>query len=366
MYILIITCLTAPYIVLLVVLTAGVVSTQRKVVRNNGASIGISVVIAARNEEQNIEKVVISLLNQDYPTQCFEIVVVDDHSDDATASQIPISPLVKRVSLPETIFGKKAALRAGVAVAEFPYVAFIDADCTAPNTWLKTLASIIADKNPALIVGPVGLQHENSALSSFQEWEFRALQMVTFGCAAVGFPTLCNGANLCFKKEDYNHVNLKEKKTPSGDDIFLLHSLLKQKKTVAFSYYRELLVTTNAQRNLKGMLQQKLRWASKSKYVTNPTTLIVGAITAAANFAIVGCTLYAATVREGMYLAAAVYFAKVLAEGFLVYIPSKKVYGARPSVHTFIISALLMPFYATFVALASLFLNFTWKQRTQR
>ena len=67
-----------------------------------------------------------------------------------------------------------------------------------------------------------------------------------------------------------------------------------------------------------------------------------------------------------MYLAAAVYFAKVLAEGFLVYIPSKKVYGARPSVHTFIISALLMPFYATFVALASLFLNFTWKQRTQR
>jgi len=366
MFILIAACLIAPYIILLVVLTTSIVATQRRVIPSHGSSLGLSVVIAARNEEQNIEKVVISLLNQDYPTQYFEIIVVDDHSNDATISSIPISPLVKRVCLPDAVFGKKAALRAGVAIAKFPYVAFIDADCTAPDTWLKTLASIIADKNPALIVGPVGLKQDNSALVSFQEWEFRALQLVTFGCAAVGFPTLCNGANLCFKKEDYNDVNLKEKKTPSGDDIFLLHSLLKQKKTVVFSYYRELLVTTNPHRDIKGMLQQKLRWASKSIYITNPATLIVGTITAMANVFLVAVTLYAATVREGIWIAAAVYLVKVLAEGMLVFIPSKRVYGALPRIHTFIISALLMPFYATFVALASLFLNFTWKQRTQR
>ena len=346
-------------------LTVGVVSTQDTPQFSQDETALISVVIAARNEENNIDKVINSLLEQDYPIHCYEIIVVDDHSEDNTFARIPNSHQIRKVALAEGVYGKKAALQAGVAMSQFPYIAVTDADCIANPLWLKSLASIIKTKKSALIVGPVSLPHSNSALATFQHWEFRALQMVTFGSAAIKIPTLCNGANLCFSKDEYISANLKGEETPSGDDIFLLHHILSQKKEVDFCLDKSLLITTNAETSCSAMLQQKLRWASKSKYIKNRATLAIGGITFLTNGLAIVTIPYVAVNPQDYFVAAWIWGLKVTAEATLVFVPSKKVYGTFPGIHSFILSALLMPFYATFVAIASLFLKFTWKKRTQ-
>ena len=358
-------CLVLPYCILLLVLTVGVVSTQKSPESYQPEAELISVVIAARNEENNIDKAIKSILEQDYPTHCYEIILIDDHSEDATFSIIPNSPLIRIVTLPEGISGKKAALHAGVALAKFPYIAVTDADCIANPLWLKTLASIIRNKKSALIVGPVSLTHSNSALATFQHWEFRALQMVTFGSAAIKIPTLCNGANLCFSKVEYITANLKGEETPSGDDIFLLHHLLSKKKEIKFYLDKNLLITTKSETSFSTLLQQKLRWASKSKHITNRATLAIGGITFLTNILAIVCIPYIAIYPKEYFVAAWIWGLKVAAEATLVFMSSKKVYGPFPRIHSFILSALLMPFYATFVAIASPFLKFTWKRRTQ-
>ncbi len=356
--------LILPYCILLLAFTVGVVLSQRKKQPSHSEAF-ISVIIAARNEEENIEEVINSILAQDYPSSNFEIIVVDDHSDDATIIRIPRSPIVRIVVLPNGSFGKKAALKAGVETALFPYIAATDADCIASPFWLKTLAGTIKQKHPALIVGPVSLPFSNSFLETFQHWEFRALQMVTFGSAALKYPTLCNGANLCFSRDEYNRVNLKEEETPSGDDIFLLHHLLKGKKAVEFCLSKEMLITSKPETAFYAMLQQKIRWASKSKHITNPATLALGGITFITNLIAVAVIPYTIVNPERYISISLIWGPKIIAEAILVFVPGKKVYGAYPKTASFILSALLMPFYATFVALASLFLKFTWKKRTQ-
>jgi len=356
--------LILPYCILLLAFTVGVVLSQRKKQTSHSEAF-ISVIIAARNEEENIEKVINSIFAQDYPSSNFEIIVVDDHSDDETLRRIPSSPLVHVIMLPDGSYGKKAALKVGVEAAQFPYIAVTDADCIANPFWLRTLADTIGQKKPALIVGPVGLTISDSFLETFQHWEFSALQMVTFGSAALKFPTLCNGANLCFSREEYNRANLKEEETPSGDDIFLLHHLLKGKKAVEFCLSKEMLITSKPETAFYAMLQQKIRWASKSKYITNPATLAIGGITFITNLIAVAVIPYTIVNPERYISIALIWGPKIIAEAILVFVPSKKVYGAYPKAASFILSALLMPFYATFVALASLFLKFTWKKRTQ-
>lgn len=366
MILLVTICLAGIYLIMLLLFTVGAIRAHRKKLHTNIGAEEISVIIAARNEERNIANAVNSLLRQDYPSSSFEIIVVDDHSEDETINCIPTSPLIRVIQLDKGSTGKKAALQKGVSHAKFDYIAVTDADCIASPLWLKTMATIIAYEKPALIAGPVTLTTKKNFLAQFQQAEFRALQMVTFGSASIGLPTLCNGANLCFSKENYALANLKEQLTPSGDDIFLLHYLLLHKKKVVFSLNRQLLITTTPVENLNAMLQQKIRWASKSKHITNPATLAAGGITFVVNLVAATSIPLVAIIGHEYLSALIIWITKLIAETILVYLPGKKVYEQYPTVASFVFSALLIPFYATFVATASLFRKFTWKERTQR
>ena len=95
----------------------------------------ISVVVAARNEEQNIEACVGSLLAQDYPN--YEVIAVDDRSDDRTPallrqllarSEGKLQVITIR-ELEDGWFGKNNAMREGVARTTGDWLCFTDADC---------------------------------------------------------------------------------------------------------------------------------------------------------------------------------------------------------------------------------------------
>lgn len=337
---------------------------QRRNKPDNSATIGISIVVALRNEENNVEALVKSLLVQQYPQELFEIILVDDHSTDDTISRIPTHPQVKVVRINNDSQGKKAALKAGISAAQFPFAALTDADCRPTPFWLGSLASLINREEPTLIAGPVAMQHSQGLISAFQYWELEILQTVTHGSAALGFPTMCNGANLLISTTGYQNANLKEGKSSSGDDMFLLHHFLKQNWRVIFTRSSNAIVYTFPESTFMAMLQQQLRWASKSKHYQHPTTIALGIITFLTNAGLVLLTILTSLGRCTIELLLYAFWIKVMAEAASAYFPRQIVRGKKPSIFSFLLSSLAMPFYATFVAIASTVVKIRWKGRT--
>src|SRR5215204_1224255 len=107
------------------------------------SSIKISVIIPARNEEENIGKLLSSLEKQSYPSHLFEVIVVDDHSTDNTAVVVNSYSFAKLIKLEFYNINsyKKKAIETGIVAASGDLIVTTDADCIAPANWLKTIAS---------------------------------------------------------------------------------------------------------------------------------------------------------------------------------------------------------------------------------
>jgi len=107
----------------------------------------VSIIIPARNEEQNIGRCLDSLLDQTLPKTQIEIIVVDDGSGDSTSSIVRTyaEKNVRLLQLSDEVGGKKLALTKGIEIASHPLIVTTDADCIYPNNWLNTLLSYRAE-----------------------------------------------------------------------------------------------------------------------------------------------------------------------------------------------------------------------------
>ena len=133
----------------------------------------ISVIIPARNEENNIAACLDSLAEQDYPKDLLEIIVADDHSTDETAgivnryagSGIILLELKKEMTdSPQTSGSKKAAITAAIKKSTGTLIITTDADCLFPKKWLRTLVSFYETYHPVFIAAPVSFSKEKNVL----------------------------------------------------------------------------------------------------------------------------------------------------------------------------------------------------------
>ncbi len=125
-------------------------------------STTLSIIIPARNEAENIENCLQSILQNKYPAHLLEIIVVDDHSEDNTAIIVKkyVAQNVKLISLKDFVTDKinsykKKAIEVAIAQASGTLIITTDADCIVPNTWLQTIATFYQEKKPAFIAAPV-------------------------------------------------------------------------------------------------------------------------------------------------------------------------------------------------------------------
>lgn len=247
----------------------------------------ISIVIPARNEARNISHCIDSILAQRYPKDLFEIIVVDDHSEDNTASIVKAYPNenILCISLAEHLQGsqlnsyKKAALTAAIASAKGELIVTTDADCVAPNLWLAHLAAKYELDEPQMIVGPVIYTANHSMLQIFQLIDFISMQGITAAAHALKLGNMSNGANLAFTKAAFEKVNGYEgiDSLASGDDYLLMMKINKQfPGGIAYLKSPYAAVATSPQPDWKSFLQQRIRWASKSgKYDDKRLTAIL-------------------------------------------------------------------------------------------
>ena len=236
---------------------------------------GITVLIPARNEEANLTVCIESLLAQDYPAALREIIVVDDHSVDATVeiAQRYAGQGVRCIRMSDLPGNagrayKKQALAAGIARATSELIVTTDADCTAGPQLLRTLAARYeaADK-PVAIIGPVVFSPAVHPVEVFQALDFATMQGVTAAIHHKGWGSMGNGANLAFQRAAFEAVGgyAGTDHIVSGDDLLLLHKLGKQfPGQTAYLKSEAAFVHTPPQPDLGSFLEQRVRWASKS------------------------------------------------------------------------------------------------------
>jgi len=233
------------------------------------SSLKISVIIPARNEEENIGKLLSSLEKQTYSPHLFEVIVVDDHSTDNTATVVSGYSFVKLIRLEFDNINsyKKKAIETGIAAASGDLIVTTDADCIVPNNWLKTIASFKEKTSVVFIAAPVVLESASNLLQAFQDLDFLVLQGITAASVQKRFHNMCNGANLAYERKAFIEVNgfTGIDHIASGDDMLLMQKIAQRFPTkVSYLLSKDTIVTTQAAKTWKEFFSQRIRWASKA------------------------------------------------------------------------------------------------------
>ena len=318
----------------------------------------ISVVVACKNEANNIINLLESLREQDYPAGNFEVIVVDDNSTDKTVNitegfirQHPGNiRLISNCSA-----GKKSAILNGVKESAGELIIVTDADCIVSPGWISSYQLLYAEENPVMIAGRVICNGEDGFASVFGKYEFAALQGVTEAMTIAGNPVMCSGANMAFAKDKYlTQADRLRMDIDSGDDVFLLHAIKKAGGKICWNDATEAAVRTKGATTLAGVLRQRARWASKAIHYTDTATILTAIIVFAANAALL--FLYAGSFFSTslLYLLPVVFVIKAIPDGIIINQTLTKE-KERFSPLLFIIMDIFYPLYFISVFLLSLF-----------
>ncbi|MCP4440495.1 MAG: glycosyltransferase [Aureispira sp.] len=240
-------------------------------------TVSISIIVAARNEAKAIKDCLESLAQQNYPKHLFEILVVDDNSEDITSQIVcsfgKISSNIRLIRLNgfENRQGKKQAIATGIEQSNGNLIVTTDADCIMGSDWLYYIAYMHESEGAKFIAAPVVFHNEYSTFEQFQTLDFMGMMAITGAGIHKQFMHMCNGANLAYTKAVFEEVNGFEgiDHIASGDDMLLMQKVAKKyPNQLRFIKNKAATTYTNPKSTLKGFMQQRIRWASKSSAYT--------------------------------------------------------------------------------------------------
>lgn len=249
---------------------------QQDIDVNTAPTLRMTVVIPARNEALHIRACLESILGGSYPPDLFEIIVIDDDSEDDTG---PIVEVISRVfsqlrllKLPNKIetgneFNsyKKKALELAISQATGDWIVTTDADCVVPRDWL--LGHATAAKSAGLVAGPVVFYRENNLLQRFQSLDFLGMMGITGAGIQLGFQRMGNGANLSYAKALFLELGGFEGNADraSGDDMFFIQKVAaKYSERIVYLKNADAAVFTDAKPDWQGFVEQRIRWGTKN------------------------------------------------------------------------------------------------------
>lgn len=185
----------------------------------------VSIIICARNEEENLDQYLPSILTQDYPN--YEVVVVNDCSTDDTdivlKKYMAQYPNLRTSVIKEDkkfTHGKKLAVTIGIKAAKNERLVFIDADCKPEsNQWLRLIVEPFSEKI-SIVLGYGGYFPEPGLLNRYIRYDTLMIALNYFSFALIGVPYMGVGRNLAYKRSLFysgsgfsSHFHLA-----SGDD----------------------------------------------------------------------------------------------------------------------------------------------------
>ncbi len=328
---------------------------------SGGREPRISIIVPVRNEERNLGALLDSLAALE--DRNFEVIVVDDHSEDETVRIVTEASRQGLRLIPNEGHGKKSAITTGVRSARGSIIAVTDGDCRVAPGWLKEIRRHFHDPRRMLVFGGVRLEGDESFFHKLQEIEFASLMGSGAATALLGVPTMCNGANMAFRKKAFREVGGYQGNLfiPSGDDEFLMRKIRKRFPAgVGFMRSQDALVTTRVQPDLRSLLNQRIRWASKWKYNSSVLARLTAVFVVGLQVAAVVnlCLIFTPAVRLALFLLSV----KLILEGaFLLQVCRFSRVSWRWT--AFFALQVLYPPYVIGVSIASFFYGFEWKKR---
>jgi cellulose synthase/poly-beta-1,6-N-acetylglucosamine synthase-like glycosyltransferase len=279
--IILLAALTLYYVYFIGRLPIGLKRIRRSSASNQIAPM-VSVVIAARNEEQNIEACLRSVVDQDYPVGRFEVIFVNDGSTDNTDAIVTeLSSNHKNIrilTLPadsgHRAGRKPVAIAAGIEIAKGEIILTTDADCRVPKSWISCMVGQF-DPETGFVAGPVHEVAGNSFIAKLDRLELLGLISTAAGLIGLGKPITCNGANLAYRKTAFLAAQGYGEKGSWCDDETLMHRIhIRGLGRISFSPYSECAVTTRPNNSMGSFWKQRLRWSAKGGHFESISVLL--------------------------------------------------------------------------------------------
>jgi cellulose synthase/poly-beta-1,6-N-acetylglucosamine synthase-like glycosyltransferase len=336
----------------------------------NDPIIKFSILIPFRNEAENLPKLLDSIANINYPSTNFELIFIDDESTDPSVEIInnDVRFVNYRIIKNIRISGspKKDALTEAIKISKYEWIVSTDADCILPENWLHIFNQFILEKNPNMIAGPVSFHNKNGLINAYQQLDNASLQTVTIGGFGFQKPLMCNGANLVYRKDVFKKLSGFSGNTEiaSGDDIFLMEKFVKKDKNkVLFLKNKDSLVITAAQNSWKNIINQRVRWASKTSKQKNETTQFIGLVVLLTNLYLIFGVLFSVFNLSNLKIIIGFLITKLISD-FIFNSNSIRFLNYKISTKNYLLSFLMYPIITVFVFLKSLTGSYIWKGRT--
>ena len=337
----------------------------------------VSIIVAARNEEKNIFRLLQCLVLQTY-THC-EIIIVNDRSTDTTARLI--SDFQKKyfnitsiniTSIQNDMPAKKNALRAGIESSKGEIVCFTDADCLPPPHWVKELVKCFKP-DVGLVAGYSPYQIPRGNISApglfykifFDFIAFEEFRAALWSAGSIGWNIgwLCTGRNLAYRRKVYNDVHgfEKIKKSISGDDDLFLQLVRRQTDwKIHYIHTTESFVPTVPPMNFWSFVEQRKRHFSAAKFFTVPMMLFFFLYHSSNLLLLISPLFFLMDIVSLPVMTTAVCL-KLLADTIL-FKYSNRIFTMYNFHRSFILMEALYIFYNSLIGPLGFFRKFAWKQ----
>ncbi|MCS6823876.1 MAG: glycosyltransferase [Cytophagaceae bacterium] len=359
----------------IVALIAGWIKTKKTIPLRKLSNTKISVIIPVRNEAENLPKLLNDLNEQTYPFENFEVIVIDDHSEDDTLEILHSFQSRSRYALrvyaltEEKKYNsfKKSAIHMAIEKSQGELIVTTDGDCRVNKEWLKTIEEHYVATGASFLVGSVSfIDTPDNLFTRMQIMEHASITGTTCGCIAWHRPTMCSGANLAYTKAAYNEVNGFDGigNIASGDDEMLMHKIAESNNhKIAFIKNSSSIVLTYPAKKLKEFYQQRIRWASKWKHYQNTDTKILALFIFFYHFTLLICAVYSLMNPRNAVIFLTLIAMKISFEFVFLHLIMKFLHK-KFYLLVFFLLAIFHPVYVVIIALRSRFEKYGWKGRT--
>ena len=355
---------TAIYIVFILFIISGLFRHNVLPISNLDTLPYVSVVIAARNEENNLPGLIDDLINQEYPLGKFEIIIINDRSYDSTQDILIEASenysFIKHIKIDKEskhMTPKKNAIDKGINEAKGELILATDADCRVGPLWIASMAYSLINKN-GIIIGYSEIDDKKGTIfEKYQKIDFLGILVANAGAAGWKHYWSGTGQNLAYYKKDYLQIGGFEpvKNKLSGDDMYLVQTISRLKKGFVHIDPNSH-VKTKPMKSIKEFINQRIRWSSNSKsnFESSPIFFTFLLVSFFENLLI----LFSIILFKQGYL---IWGGKIALDGIIILFGAK-LFEKSFDIKTYLFWAILQPFYIPLIGFLGLFNKFSWKK----
>lgn len=173
----------------------------------------VSIIVPVYNGALVIEKNIQSLLDQDYPKDRYEIIIVDNGSSDMTRELVKKYPVI--LLQENEIQTSYAARNKGIMRAQGSIIAFTDADCGVQPDWISQAVRYFTETNADMVGGNIKFNFSKKPGAS----EYLDSIINLHNESSILEKGAAKTANVFVKKELFEQIGMFQSDQKSGEDI---------------------------------------------------------------------------------------------------------------------------------------------------